>query len=99
MYPAELVTKKLYLQWPARTKIQRKYKKPLKEGNSYHKYLIFTYLQDNNFEVLNSYIELDKVYLVCAETVEANVPETIQVLLPTTEQSIFMVYGSIIVDS
>ena len=45
------------------------YKNTLKEVKGNQKYLIFPDLQDKNFEILRSAIILNKVDLVCAETV------------------------------
>ena len=66
LYPGELVPENFYFLWPSRTKMQRIYKRLLKEGNGYHKYLRCSDLQDKNFEILRSAILLDKVDLVCA---------------------------------
>ena len=45
------------------------YQSLLKEVNGGNKYLGFPYLLDNNFEVMCTAIALDKIYLVCTDTV------------------------------
>ena len=65
------------------------YQKILKAGNGDHKYLIYPDLLYKSFEVLRSEIPLDKVDLVCEKLLKSNLPETIQVLLPTKTQYIF----------
>ena len=59
----------------------------LKEVNSDSKYLRFTYLRDNNFEVLLSATTLDKIDLDCAENVGAK---------PTVNNSGFVTYSNTI---
>ena len=43
----------------------------LKEGNVNHTFLRFPCLRDNNFEVLQTEISLDKIDLECAEYIKA----------------------------
>ena len=43
----------------------------LKESNGFHKFLRYSDLRENNFEVTSSEIALDKVYLKCVETVKS----------------------------
>ena len=71
LYPEELVTENFYFKWPTRTKMKLMYQNILKEGNGDHKYLRCIDLCYENFEVLCSAITLDKVDLVCAETVKS----------------------------
>ena len=59
----------------------------LKEVNSDSKYLRFTDLRDNNFEVLLSATTLDKIDLDCAENVRAK---------PTVNNSGFITYSNTI---
>ena len=61
------------------------YQKIFKEVNGYKNYLICPYVWYNNFEVLHSVIELDKVDLECAETVKAK---------PTRNYSDFITYSN-----
>ena len=60
------------------------YQNLLKEGSGDHKYLSCQDLQELFFEVLRSEIELDKVDLVCAETVKPK---------PTGSNSSFITYA------
>ena len=63
------------------------YQNLFKEGNGDHKYLMFTDIRDNNFEVLHSAIALDKVDLEFSETVKAK---------PTKNNSGFITYSNTI---
>ena len=83
LYPEDLDLEIFYFQWPGRTKIQCIYKSLLKEGNGGHKYLRFPYLSDKKFEVLRVAILLDKVELLCTETVKEK---------PTVNYSGFITY-------
>ena len=71
LYSEEFNSENVYFWWPVRTKIQHIYQIIFKEVNGYHKYLRFTYIQDNNFEFLRSDIALNKVDLLREETVRA----------------------------
>ena len=63
------------------------YRKILKEGNGDRKHFRCIYNIDNNFEVLRSEIALDKVDLVCEETVKVK---------PTRNNSGFITYPNTI---
>ena len=63
------------------------YQNLLKEFNGDHKFLRCPDLRDNNFGVLHSAIELDKVGLECAQTVEYK---------PNGNDSYFNTYSSTI---
>ena len=73
--------------------MQRIYHRLLKEVNGNHKYLRFPYLLDNNFEVLLSDITMDKVDLVCAETVKTKSIVNDSDFVHTRTQFILMLYG------
>ena len=64
----------------------------MKEGNGDHKYLRCTDLQDKHFEVLQKYIALDKIDLVCEKLLKLSLPQVIQDLLPTGKNN-FLVYS------
>ena len=65
------------------------YQNILKEVNYDQKYLRCIDLQYNYFEVMFSAIASYVVDLVCAQMLKLNLPEMIQVLLPTQTKSIF----------
>ena len=75
------------------TKMQRLYYNFLKEGNSDHKFLRCPDLWDNNFDVLRSAIALDKSTFILQKLLKLNLPEMVQVLLPTPTKYIFLVNG------
>ena len=87
IYPKQLVPKYYYFRWTSRNKIQRIYWELLKGGNIDHKYLSCPYLQGNNFDIIHSAIPLEKVDLVCAETVKSK---------STGNDSCFIMYLNII---
>ena len=86
-YPEEIGQENIYFQWPARTKHQRMYQRFLKEGNGDHSILRCPDLQDSNFEVLSSTIELYKVNLEFAESVKDK---------PTRDDSGLIIYSNTI---
>ena len=57
-----------------------------KEVNGYHKFLRCTNLQNNNFEFMRSTIALDKLDLVCAETIKAKPDENYSVFITYSEK-------------
>ena len=63
------------------------YQNILKEGNDYHEYLRCPNLLEKNFEFLRSEIVMEKVDLICAETVKAT---------PTGSDSVFITYSKTI---
>ena len=63
-----------------------------KEVNGDKKYLSCTYLLYNNFEFLRAATTLDKVYIVCSETVREKPTGNDTGLLPTQTQFYFLVY-------
>ena len=69
------------------------YQSLLKEVNGGNKYLGFPYLLDNNFEVLLSDITMDKVDLVCAETVKTKSIVNDSDFVHTWTQFILMLYS------
>ena len=70
LYPEELDIEHFYFQWPAIVITQHMYRNIFKEGNGDHKYFRYPDLRTNNFEVMCSDIEFDKVNMVCEETVK-----------------------------
>ena len=69
----------------------------MKEGNGDQKYLRCTDLQDNNFEVMNSEIALDKVYLECAEKFKAKTNGNDSGFITYSNTIYFLLYGYITV--
>ena len=64
-----LIQKSFLFRWPGRTKMKHIYQRIFKEVNGDHKYLMCSYFQDKNFEVICAAIALDKIYLEYEDTV------------------------------
>ena len=64
--PEDIISEIYYFQLPSGTKMLCIYEELLKEGDVDHKYLRFPDLRYKGFDILRSYITLDKVDLVCA---------------------------------
>ena len=92
LYPKYIVPKIIYFQWPVITKIQCIYQNKLKEVNGDHKYLRFPGICGNNFDILRSSITLNKVYLVCVETVKAKPTEIDSGFITYLSTIYFLVY-------
>ena len=93
LYPEDIFPEILYFKWPSKNKMQHMYKNILKEGNGDQKYIRWPDLWDNFFEVMSSTIALDKVKLMCAETVKDKPTINDSGLSPTQEQLILLIYG------
>ena len=74
LYPKEFDLEHFLFHWPCQTKMRQIYQRILKEVNGYQNYLGFPDLRDNNFEVMRKSISLNKVGLVCADTVREKLP-------------------------
>ena len=97
IYPEYLVPENLFFQWTVRTKMHHINQRIFKEVNGYHKYLRCPNLWDKNFEVLLKYISLDRLDLMCSETVKTKPTVNYAGVITYSKKIIFMVCGYITV--